>query len=96
MQVAATIKIGFIFVELEGEGFEASISTQCEKRFNLFSVVVKGQKRRINPTVAPTVVLCGYGFRHSPGVLVFDNKDIHLQATYIWVKAPTSCHSLHW
>ena len=23
----------------------------------------------------------------SRGVLVFDNKDIHLQATYIWVKA---------
>ena len=25
--------------------------------------------------------------RQQPGVLVFDNKDIHLQATYIWVKA---------
>ena len=28
------------------------------------------------------------------GVLVFDNKDIHLQATYIWVKALTGgCRS---
>ena len=26
-------------------------------------------------------------FPQQPGVLVFDNKDIHLQATYIWVKA---------
>lgn len=53
----------------------SSIGTEDEDTPQLLILTVEGGERKPRPREIRV------------GVLVFDNKDIHLQATYIWVKA---------